>query len=81
MEDDAAALHYERHEHAGDDVVYTEHEIDKEETLLEQNDHEQAEECMVNVRHIIWSVSNASILIILTIQYELVGTSHDRQCR
>jgi hypothetical protein len=40
MEDDAALLHHERHEHAGDDVVYTEHDIDREETLLEQIDHE-----------------------------------------
>jgi hypothetical protein len=37
MEDDA--LLHKRH-HAGDDVVYTEHEIDREEALLEQIDHE-----------------------------------------
>ena len=37
MEDDAAAR---GRQHAGDDVVYTEHEIEREEALLEQVDHE-----------------------------------------
>ena len=37
MEDDAEAR---GRQHAGDDVVYTEHEIEREEALLEQVDHE-----------------------------------------